>query len=698
MTALQEFGGETSDQSDPVPVLGLPATLPRLELETFPSTLLSTAIFRKTLSGATVYVRNAQGQDVAKGIADASMVFADFNLSTPLHTGEQLSAVQVIGDSISVEELTPPLVNTADKTIADPALSEPLMACAINQTFLAAAPAAITDIINVSADGSRTEKFFYVNPSPSFEGMPSPPLAQGTLYVTQKLPRLDLKSGEVKYEVVPRTKPNTPSILNRYCYLVEKFKVSGLEPGATVFFEVDFFAGPQGQIFGIGGAQYIEQDFKVPRELFGTGNVKSFRVKQTICGIESDWSAPVEDSPSADAKDPPPRIVEQVYDCVNILRVKDTRVGYEVQAYDADTGRTLSAPVVAGSDSTEIALWGELASTKTKRVRVHHYGCTGDYNVFADVHDVTDPLQAPTIDKVLRPGQRSIKVRDCIIGAWIELFVKGIFRCRAKATDFEMTLALPGTESLPADGKAFARQRLCAHSADSFVASIYKGKLYGKFLPEEPRPGYGVTVQAIDEFEQQVTGLPVQLTPNYQSGLVSGGSFLVPGYGDLPDKVLAKILGEPSYNDVELTILLAPPEPPPAQALGLHLINNEFYNAPLKITKAAWSVTFEWGGSDTKQGIDVNIEVPAFPQGTTFGRIYVSLTIDWTAQGVYGGYVIRPTSGSKLAVSNLEVGWPDPSYSGNFSVLLDWIVHQTPTEGTVEPVIAVVKDAESINN
>lgn len=446
-----------------------------------------------------------------------------------------------------------------------------------------------------------------------------------------------------------------------------------------------------------GGVQWPVQEFVVPRETIGNRSFRELRAQQSICGVDSDWSHPTREGHGAQPGTP--AIVEPVFGCANILVIDKAIIGCTTQAFDADSGRPLGdevmigGPDLLGTTTQVLHLWAEFGATETKRVRVQLLGCASEYQLHADVRQTPNPVSAPTIVVPVRPSWRSLKVKDCLVGAWIELFVDDLYRCRIKATGPEVTITLPGTQVF-VEGTAFVRQRLCNAERDSAPVRIYKGKLDARAVPNPGVAGGAVVIKAVDaEFNTPLDGLPVHLQPNYRPGMVSGGSFSIPGEGTLPEKVVADIIGEPAYNNIQLSI----PVIKPKQILGLHLRNNEFVNAPLKITRAAWTVRYDWGGQDAKEGIDANFDVPDFPQGTTFGRLYISLTIDWTAHGVVDGYVVRPASGENLlAVSNLEVGWPDPGYSGIFSVLANWLYRQTQTESWVEPTIAVVKDAETL--
>lgn len=620
--------------------------------------------------------------------------FAEFDLSIPLQVGEELTAIQILGQASSPPSASPPLVAFAKRGIDGPTLLTPLMACSVEQVFLAAEPAAITQIRNV-ADGGASISFFYVNPSESFVGRPSTPLVRGTLYAQQSLTRLGIESEEIKVEVVPRAKPEAPTIAHTFCPNIELIHLSGLVPGAVVSFECSFEDRPP-EIVGIAGSEYVEQDFHLDSAIVGAGTLTSLRVKQSICDVESDWSTATQRSNTPDSNLPAPHVAEPLYGCANILRIDESRPGYLVRAYDADTKVGLCDPIIATSATVILHLWSELESSGTKRVLVTQQECFHQFEVFADVHPLPEPFPMVVVSEPVRPGQRMIEVGGCLIGAWIDLFVDGIHRTRAKATGGKMTLCLPGQEVLP-ECDLLVRQRLCDRQADTRLR-VRKGKLYARHRPDPVFPGNTVTIDAIDaDLDRAVLGLP--MIP----GVSSGGSFLVPSTS-APASIQVIIVGEPAYNNVDTTIPVseanpAPPPPSSSQLLGLHLRNNEFVNLPLKVTKASWSVSFDWGGSATGDGIDVSIPVPAFPQSVAFGRITVSLSIDWIANGYVGGVPVNPSSGTGLVVvSGLEVGWPDSGYSGVFSVLVDWIYRQTPTQEWVEPVIQVIKDIESIND
>ena len=54
-------------------------------------------------------------------------------------------------------------------------------------------------------------------------------------------------------------------------------------------------------------------------------------------------------------------------------------------------------------------------------------------------------------------------------------------------------------------------------------------------------------------------------------------------------------------------------QPPPQQKLGLSMINNEFANHPVNVTRAVWTVRYKWAGTETKEGVAASFEVPASP-------------------------------------------------------------------------------------
>lgn len=701
ISATQALNGETSKQSPPVVVLGMPTSLPRLSLSTFPSTMLSSALYSQTISGATVFVRNAQGQDVAKGTAFGTFAFVEFDLSIPLQIGEELSAFQAIGGAVSPEEKSPPLVSTMGRSVPNPVLQQPLMSCATDQTFLRAEPAAITEIVNSSVDGAVTQQFNYVNPDWAFQGTPSPALIPGKLVARQRYPRTHMQSEEVVYEVVPRQPPHKPFIQNEYCYLIQKLKLAGLNIGAIITIERQTSKGVV-EAIAVAGAQYGVQDFVLPRDAVGD-DTSYLRAMQTICGVESEWSDWTPLKNGIDPAEPQPRIVGPVYGCSNVIRIINSRPGHEVQAFDADTGQPLCDPVIANTNNVVLFLYGDLQFTGTKRVRVYLNMCAGELDVLADVEEVPEPFPMAAVKSPVRPGWKSVEVRDCLIGAWIELYVDGSFRRRIKATDLELTLSLPGGQEFKQGDEIFVRQRLCNRYADCRPLSVTKGKMYGKATPAQVSKDQGTTVviYAIDaEFGSYVSGLRVELYPNYQPSLTSGNGFLFPGYGDQPEAIKVIIHGEPAYNDSSLMIPVGAAKAF-TQNLSLHLRNDPYWSTYFKVTKAVWSVTWEWaaGDSGALEGMDVTAEVPAFPQGTSFGNAYVSLKVDWEAGGVIDGAPISPTSGTDVvAFDKLPVGWPDPGYSGIFSVTVGWKYHQTKSSQSVEPLFEVIKDAESIND
>ncbi len=103
------------------------------------------------------------------------------------------------------------------------------------------------------------------------------------------------------------------------------------------------------------------------------------------------------------------------------------------------------------------------------------------------------------------------------------------------------------------------------------------------------------------------------------------------------------------------------------------------------------------GGDGNERGHRRQFRGPRLPRRHHIWQIYVSLDIDCRADGIVDGHIVSPSSGTiSGAVPSLPLGWPDPGYSGIFSLLVGWQRRQTTAEQWIEPVIQVVKDAEAL--
>lgn len=290
------------------------------------------------------------------------------------------------------------------------------------------------------------------------------PLRRGeTIRASQELPACNLASGRSgQVPVGPPGPVDRPGIDGPLCAGGTTVRVTGLEAGAQVEIAVDVPSG------GAGPSRRTVHRGAAPEE-----GAFAFRVdplppradvtaRQTICGIDSAWSAQVTVHEAPEELDVP-RIPGPLFECATVVRVTGLTPGTWVYV----ESRRLGAPIGwAWADGTErdVRVAPQLAEGDEIVARAVGCGEESDRSRPETVRPLEE-LGPPTVEEPVWDCPRPVRVSDVVPGAAVDVYVDGVWAGTGEAGATTAQVDVPAGR-LREGAPVTARQRLCGRVSD----------------------------------------------------------------------------------------------------------------------------------------------------------------------------------------------------------------------------------------
>ena len=407
--------------------------------------------------GATVEVRDG-GAVIGTGQSYDGV--ARVHLSQPIRAAStiegQQTACGVPGVVTHPPGPLPPALSKQQRTLPPPTVEDPLVECSQRVTVGDVFPGATVDLNrsagpNLSACFDLTSLWFGVSPHLT---------VSETLTARQRYPECEQVSPWSTPVVVDPLSPvPIPGVKGPLCKGGTSVTVCGLKAGARV--RITVAPHPHHGGFPVGGTVYeaiapedgcFDFAFAAPG-LLGDSVVYA---TQELCGRQSDPSnvVPVDPVP---ASLPTPKITEPLFECATVVHVENLHPGSRIYVVSDAVGEIGQKPVFNTEEDVTVAP----LLTAGDKIHAYAIGCgmTSPDSAKVTVKRL-DQLRPPKIAEPLYSCQTHVKVIDVVPGAWVDIYVNGQWRGRAKAgkTDVDVPVQVGNLEI---DDQVTVRQSLC---------------------------------------------------------------------------------------------------------------------------------------------------------------------------------------------------------------------------------------------
>jgi hypothetical protein len=644
VTARWSVGGDTSDPSlcFPEVVRDVPRNLDPLRFVSHVYTCASWLAVDGAFPGAQIRIQRGAtivGQAGAEGDGPQWINITD--TTGAIQVDDQLIAVQSLDPPGTVPNSPPAPSVPADpppfreQTMPTPAVVTPVSECA--RSFV------VTGLIqggNVRYDESNNPGFNVRCTAPSMrialvrEAHPPTTISN----VRQELPRCPASSlSAPPVPVTPRTAIDRPRIhlAQINCPTSRAVPVSGLEPGATLTFELRTATGRE-TLGRIGVPEDVTSyTFWLPdlsNRIPAQPPMPALIARQELCGHVAE-SDPVFFNPSVQPL--APHIVEDIVECANWVQLLQAQGSVVRLRSNAPDSPFLSSPTYMVSD------WIQ-AIRPLRRGEVIHAevlaGCQLP-NARTSAPVVVKPLPADlrvTVGTPIRVHHNRVLVKGAITGAQMHVFVNQ--RWRATAT-VAPPAVIPGREivievgQLAVEDRVSALQVLCTTmSPRSAEVSVTLGDMRISAQPAQLVRGRQntVTISAVDVDN----GSDVAGTVLFAGAPIGATNAPIPVTvaPDSPGPLVLTVLSS-GYRDALVTIPLVDPAPAPQATLSLEM-GFDFPGTGHKITNVEWKVDGRTASSSPGRALHTDQMTLPPPQGQSETKL-VSCDVDfeWLPSG-----------------------------------------------------------------
>ncbi len=629
VAAVQEITGEESAASNnPVAVIDIPIPLPPPAYGSPLTECMDHVLLLSLVPGAKVTLK-AGNTVLTTFDAVGTSSWASFD-PTPLAAGQILSAFQSIDAQTSAAAASMPLAAVPQREgLPVPQVAGPLNACDTAVLVSSMIPAGQLELEN---EGTAQ---FWVNIAETYWATGLIPLRPGKLRARQRLAGCGGVSNDIDVPVGAAVTPPAP-VLQPFCPDARRVVVTGLKPGGVLTLWSKVWNQPTETEIGSVGIGSSSEQVDLPDEVGGTGDIMAIVARQTLCGLTSPSGSSLEFArPGSGALPPPtPAIVPPLLDCMRAVPAANLFNGVLTQVVSDATGQPLSDMVVVTSPATRIPVWFPLI--EGDKVAIRQIGCSAPSRTAAEkVQPLPSPLPVPKIVQPVRPGDRLVKIQNCLPGSRLHLMVDGSERASSDQTwSGEAVLQVPA--ALTENQKLWAVQVMCSRSSnfEGRPVIVSKGRLDIEVAPNSAPGGKATsfTVMARDkDTGNPVTGLPVVLGGIPVGVTGSGFAWTPPTTGA---SATGLVQGGIAYGNAGFTIAIRQAVP-----LTLNLFPGPTVD-PGKVwqTDVVWTVTPRWGGAAITVNSNVGTAmVPPPPAGEN--RVAVALAFKAHLQGEIGGIV-----------------------------------------------------------
>jgi hypothetical protein len=458
LAARQTLGADASGLSaDTVEVQSLPNPVGPVSFVTPLMECARCLWLQGLVPGATVEVRDG-GAVIGTGQSYDGV--ARVHLSNPIHAGSaiegQQTACGVAGAVTHPPGPLPPAVSRQQRMLPPPTVEDPLVECSQRVTVGDVFPGATVEL-NRSGGPSLSACFDL----PSLWFGVNPHLSVGeTVTARQRYPECEQISPWSTPVVVDPLEPvPIPTIKGPLCKGGTNVTVCGLKAGARV--RITVAPHPHHGGFPVGGTVYeayapedgcFDFTFAAP----GLPGDSVVYATQELCGRQSEPSnlVPVDPVP---ASLPTPKVTEPLFECATVVHVENLHPGSRVYVVSAAVGEIGQKQVFNTEEDVTVA---PLLAAGDK-IHAYAIGCgmTSPNSAQVTVKQL-DRLRPPKVAEPLYSCQTHVKVTDVVPGAWVDIYVNGQWRGRAKAGKTEVDVPVQ-VGKLEVDDLVTARQSLC---------------------------------------------------------------------------------------------------------------------------------------------------------------------------------------------------------------------------------------------
>jgi Domain of unknown function (DUF1929)/Kelch motif len=369
----------------------------------------------------------------------------------------------------------PPLLPKQGLRLPAPTVEDPLVECSQRVTVSDVFPGATVEFVRSGGPG-----FTVCFDLPSLWSGVSPHLTLGeTVAARQSYPECEQQSEwSVPVVVDPLAPVPVPTTKGPLCKGGTNVTVCGLKAGARVRITV---APHHHGGFPVGGTVYeayapedgcFDFAFADP----GLPGDSVVYATQELCGKQSDPSNLVHVDAVPDTL-PTPKIPEPLFECATVVHVENLHPGSRVyvvseavgeigqkQVFNTEEDVTVAPLLTAGDKIYAYAIGCGMKSPNSIKVRVKRL----------------DQLSTPRVAEPLYSCQTHVKVVNVFPGAWVDIYVNGQWRGRAKAGKNEVDVPVQ-IGKLEVGDQVTARQSLCAQMSN-FSGSVGVQKFDGHWF------------------------------------------------------------------------------------------------------------------------------------------------------------------------------------------------------------------------
>lgn len=436
--------------------------------------------------GATVEVRDG-GAVIGTGQSYDGV--ARVHLSQPIRAAStiegQQTACGVPGVVTHPPGPLPPAVSKQQRTLAPPTVEDPLVECSQRVTVGSVFPGATVEL---SRSGGPSLSACFDLPS-LFFGLSLHLTVGETVAARQRYLECEQVSPWSTPPVVvdPLSSVPIPTVRGPLCKGGTNVTVCGLKAGVRVRITVAPATHHGG--FPIGGAVYeafapedgcFDFAFAAP----GLPGDSVVYATQELCGRQSDPSnvVPVDPAP---ASLPTPKVTEPLFECATVVHVENLHPGSRVYVVSDFVGEIGQKQVFNTEEDVTVA---PLLTAGPPPDNIHAYaiGCGMPSPDSAKVTvQRLERLRPPKVAEPLYSCQTHVKVTGVVPGAWVDIYVNGQWRGRAKAGKTEVDVPVQ-VGKLEVDDEVTARQSLCERMSDPSEPPVRVQKFDGRWFRVGP--------------------------------------------------------------------------------------------------------------------------------------------------------------------------------------------------------------------
>lgn len=359
----------------------------------------------------------------------------------------------------------PPAVSHRERRLPPPKVEDPLVECSQRVTVSQVFPGATVEL---SRSGGPLLSACFDLPSLWF-GL-SPHLAVGeSVKARQRYIECEQESpwSDPPIVVGPLAPVPVPSVSSPLCKGGGSVTVCGLKAGAHV--RITVAPHPHNGGFPFGGTVYEafapgDGCFDFPFAAPGLPGDTVVYATQEMCGRQSDPSnvVPVDSAPGSL---PAPKITEPLFQCSTVVHVENLHPGSRVYVVSEAVGEIGQKQVFHVEEDVTVA---PLLSAGPPADQIHAYaigcGMTSPDSAQATVQALRR-LRPPKIAEPLFTCPGHVRVLEVTPGAWVDIYVNGQWRGRAKAGKTEVDVPVQ-VGQLGVGDEVTARQSLCGETSE----------------------------------------------------------------------------------------------------------------------------------------------------------------------------------------------------------------------------------------